>query len=61
MSRRWYGLPGLPTTDVTASIAGRAIHTALLAVPEHVRASPIRQAALPRAGALNARADEGGS
>jgi uncharacterized protein (DUF2236 family) len=58
-ARRLYGLPGLPTTDVTASIAGRAVRTALLAVPEHVRASPTRHAALRRAGALPA--DEGGS
>jgi uncharacterized protein (DUF2236 family) len=50
-ARRMYGLPGLPTTDVTASMAGKAIRAALLAVPENVRASPTRQAAVQRAGA----------
>ena len=48
-ARRLYRLPGLPTTDVTASLAGRVVRAALLAVPEHVRASPTRQAALQRA------------
>ncbi|HEY9350682.1 MAG TPA: oxygenase MpaB family protein [Acidothermales bacterium] len=48
-ARRLYRLPGLPTTDVTASLAGRVVRAALLAVPERVRASPTRQAALQRA------------
>jgi uncharacterized protein (DUF2236 family) len=56
-ARRLYRLPGLPTTDVTASLAGKAIRGALLAVPEHVRASPTRQAGRQRAALLGAELD----
>lgn len=33
-TRRMYRLPGLPTTDVAATLAGRAIRSGLLAVPQ---------------------------
>ncbi len=45
---RLYGLPGLPTTDLTATLTGRALRTALLLVPDDVRAGPARRAALAR-------------
>lgn len=47
-ARRLYGLPGLPATDLTASLTGRALRSALLAVPESVRENPQRRAARRR-------------
>ena len=44
-SRRLYGLPGLPTTDLAATAAGVAFRSGLLAVPDALRAGPhLRQA-----------------
>jgi uncharacterized protein (DUF2236 family) len=39
-SRRMFALPGLPTTDLQASLAARALRTTLLAVPEERRTNP---------------------
>lgn len=39
-SRRMFALPGLPTTDLSASLTARALRTALLAVPEARRTNP---------------------
>jgi uncharacterized protein (DUF2236 family) len=39
-ARKLYGLPGLPMTDLGASLTGRAIRAGLLAVPAGVRTSP---------------------
>lgn len=33
-TRRMYGFPGLPTTDATATLTGRAIRRGLLTIPE---------------------------
>lgn len=49
-ARRLYYLPGLPTTDLAASVAARAFRTAALAVPAGVRESPFKRAALERVG-----------
>lgn len=49
-ARRLYHLPGLPTTDLAASLGGRALRTAALAVPAGVRQSPYKRAALERLG-----------
>ncbi len=49
-ARRLYRMPGLTTTDVAASLAGRAFRRALLAVPERLRESPPRRAARERCG-----------
>lgn len=49
-ARRLYFLPGLPTTDLAAMLAGRAFRTAVLALPASIRESPIRRAALERMG-----------
>jgi uncharacterized protein (DUF2236 family) len=49
-ARRMYGLPGLPTTDVTASVQGRALRTALLALPRSLREGPHLTAAKERLG-----------
>lgn len=50
-ARRLYGLPGLPTTDLAAAVSGRALRTALVAVPERVRLSPHQRAARERLAA----------
>lgn len=39
-ARRLYRLPGLPTTDLGATMAGIALRTALLALPRSVREGP---------------------
>lgn len=49
-ARRLYGLPGIPTTDVAASVQGRALRTALLALPRSVREGPHLAAAKERLG-----------
>lgn len=47
-ARRMYSLPGLPTTDIGASIAARAVRTSLLAVPPSLRDGPHVKAARAR-------------
>lgn len=39
-ARRMLALPGLPTTDLQASVAARALRAALMAVPEGRRTNP---------------------
>ncbi len=50
-ARRRYGLPGLPTTDVTAQLSARALRTVLSTIPLRMRTSPHRRAGLERARA----------
>ncbi|MGQ0775254.1 MAG: oxygenase MpaB family protein [Pseudonocardiales bacterium] len=50
-ARRLYGLPGLPTTDLAATVVLRALRTAALQLPERWRHGPIVQQALARARA----------
>jgi uncharacterized protein (DUF2236 family) len=47
-ARRLYGLPGLPTTDLAATVAGRALRQALLTVPEQWIEGPAHRAARER-------------
>jgi len=49
-SRRMFALPGLPTTDLQASLSARAIRAALVAVPESRRTNPHLAAARIRLG-----------
>jgi uncharacterized protein (DUF2236 family) len=49
-ARRMYGLPGVPTTDLVASVQGRTLRTALLALPRSVREGPHLTAAKERLG-----------
>lgn len=49
-ARRMFALPGLPTTDLSASVSARAIRTALVAVPESRRTNPHLTAARIRLG-----------
>ena len=49
-TRRLYRLPGLPTTDLAASVAGIAFRTGLLLVPDALRAGPHLKDARARMG-----------
>jgi uncharacterized protein (DUF2236 family) len=44
-SRRMFALPGLPTTDLSATLSARAVRALLLAIPESRRTNPHRTAA----------------
>jgi uncharacterized protein (DUF2236 family) len=48
-ARRLYGLPGLPTTDLTAPVGARMLRLAMNAVPARYRIGPRQQAAMSRA------------
>ncbi len=48
-ARRLYGLPGLPTTDLTATVVLRGLRTAALRLPERWRHGPIVAQALAKA------------
>jgi len=50
-ARKLYGLPALPTTDLTATLSSRALRLSLRALPRRLREGPIYQAALERARA----------
>lgn len=50
-ARRIYGLPGLPTTDLTATVVLRSLRSAALQLPERWRHGPIVARALARARA----------
>lgn len=47
-ARRLYGLPGLPTTDLAATAAARALRQTLLVLPDRVGRNPARAEALAR-------------
>lgn len=47
-ARRLYRLPGLPTSDLTATACGRVLRTSLLAVPAGLREGPQLRAARDR-------------
>jgi uncharacterized protein (DUF2236 family) len=49
-ARRMYYLPGLPTTDLAASLQGRALRTSLSALPRSMREGPHLTAAKERLG-----------
>nr|WP_240939830.1 oxygenase MpaB family protein [Planosporangium flavigriseum] len=48
-ARKLYGLPGLPTTDLTASVSTRALRLSLRALPRNLREGPIYKSAMARA------------
>jgi uncharacterized protein (DUF2236 family) len=52
-ARRLYGLPGLPTTDLAATVVLRGLRTAALQVPERWRHGPIVRQALERVRAAS--------
>lgn len=51
-ARRLYSLPGLPTTDVGATLAARALRLSALAVPEGLREGPALRAARARSASV---------
>jgi uncharacterized protein (DUF2236 family) len=51
-ARRMYGLPGLPTTDVSATLALRALRRSTDALPRSWTDNPYRRAALARCDQL---------
>jgi uncharacterized protein (DUF2236 family) len=50
-ARKLYGLPGLPTTDVGAAIAARAVRRTALALPSQLVESPAYRSAKQRLAA----------
>jgi uncharacterized protein (DUF2236 family) len=55
-ARRMYGMPGLPTTDLTASLSARALRLTLGALPHRLYEGPLYKAAMERAEKSRARA-----
>jgi uncharacterized protein (DUF2236 family) len=53
-ARKLYGLPALPTTDLTASLSARALRLSLRALPRRFVEGPIYQAAMARAAEADA-------
>jgi uncharacterized protein (DUF2236 family) len=53
-ARRLYGLPGLPTTDLTATLTSRTIRSAIRALPTSKLEGPLYRAAMSRAAAAEA-------
>jgi uncharacterized protein (DUF2236 family) len=51
-TRRLYGLPGFPTTDLSATIATRTLRTGLTTLPRRYREGPALLAAQERLGLL---------
>jgi uncharacterized protein (DUF2236 family) len=52
-ARRLYGLPGLPTTDLSARLSARALRRLLAALPHRLYEGPTYRAAMSRATALS--------
>ena len=50
-ARRLYGLPGLPTTDLSAALSTRALRRALALLPHQLYETPVYRAAMSRARA----------
>ena len=48
-ARRLYGMPGLPTTDVSATVSAKTLRLALKALPRSVFEGPVYKAAMRRA------------
>lgn len=48
-ARKLYGLPGLPTTDLTASLSTRALRLSMRALPRRLVEGPIYRSAMARA------------
>jgi uncharacterized protein (DUF2236 family) len=55
-ARRMFALPGLPTTDLSATLSARALRSALAAVPDARRTNPHLAAARIRLGLEQGRA-----
>jgi uncharacterized protein (DUF2236 family) len=53
-ARRMYGLPGLPTTDLAATLTSRSIRSVIRALPTSRLEGPLYRAAMSRAAAAEA-------
>jgi uncharacterized protein (DUF2236 family) len=53
-ARRMYGMPGLPTTDLTATVVARTLRSALRTLPTRFLEGPIYRAAMERAKRIGA-------
>jgi uncharacterized protein (DUF2236 family) len=53
-TRRLYGMPGLPTTDLAATIAARGVRRTLFALPDRVASNPHHAAAVRRVAEFDA-------
>ena len=56
-ARRLYGLPGLPTTDLSAALSTRALRRLLGTIPSSWLEGPIYRAAMSRAAAASGAGD----
>ena len=56
-ARRMYGLPGLPTTDLSAGLSVRALRALIAAVPRRFYAGPVYRAAMSRVAAAGSVVD----
>jgi uncharacterized protein (DUF2236 family) len=54
-ARRMYGLPGLPSTDLTVSMTARTIRTMIRLLPTPALEGPLYRAAMARAARARAR------
>jgi uncharacterized protein (DUF2236 family) len=52
-ARRLYGLPGLPTTDLAATLGSRALRSTFRMIPTKVLEGPLYRAAMARAAAAS--------
>ncbi len=52
-ARRMYGLPGLPTTDISASLTARTLRATVRALPLQLLEGPLYRAALARAASVS--------
>ena len=53
-ARRLYGLPGLPTTDLSARLSARALRRLIAVLPHRLYEGPTYRAAMSRATAVSA-------
>src|SRR5262245_54574883 len=58
-ARRMYGLPGLPTTDLSATLAARALRRTVRALPTGLIEGPLYRAAVERALTAPASRNDG--
>jgi uncharacterized protein (DUF2236 family) len=54
-ARRLYGMPGLPTTDMSAGLSARTLRLALNALPHKLYERPLYRAAMARAASIPAQ------
>ncbi|MCI0688821.1 MAG: DUF2236 domain-containing protein [Sporichthyaceae bacterium] len=58
-ARRMYGWPGLPATDLAATLTSRTIRSVIRALPTHALEGPLYKAAMSRARTLSTTRNAG--